>query len=51
MAYLHQLVQNEDKNPQQYLTRFMNIMNTIYDIDSVAATCLFIKGLLFGYAI
>ena len=45
MGDLHRLVQNEDETPQQYLTRFMEVMNMIYDADSVAATRSFIKGL------
>ena len=45
MADLHRLVQNEDETPQQYLTRFMEVMNMIYDADSVAAARSFIKGL------
>ena len=44
MADLHRLVQSEDET-QQYLTRFMEVMNMIYDIDSVATTGSFIKGL------
>ena len=45
MTNLHRLVQNEDETPQQYLTRFMEVMNMIYDADSVAAIGFFIKGL------
>ena len=45
MADLHRLVQNEDETPMQYLTRFMEVMNIIYDVDSVAAAGSFIKGL------
>ena len=48
MPDLHRLVPNEDETPQQYLTRFMEVMNMIYDTDSVAATGSFIKGLQFG---
>ena len=29
MANLHRLVQNEDETPQQYLTRFIKVMNMI----------------------
>ena len=47
MTDLHRLVQSEDETPQQYLTRFMEVMNTIYDVDSIAtAAGSFIKGLL-----
>ena len=45
MADLHRLVQNEDETPRQYLTRFMEVMNMIYNADSVAAAGSFIKGL------
>ena len=45
MDDLHCLVQSEDETPQQYLTRFMEVMNMIYDADSVAAIGSFIKGL------
>ena len=45
MADLHSLVQSKDETPQQYLTRFMEVMNMIYDVDSVATTGSFIKGL------
>ena len=45
MADLHRLVQNKDETLQQYLTRFMEVMNMIYDADSMAATGSFIKGL------
>ena len=45
MADLHRLVQNEDKTPQQYLARFMEVMNMIYDANLVAAVGSFIKGL------
>ena len=45
MADLHRLVQNEDETPQQYLTRFIEVMNMIYDTDSVASAGSFIKGL------
>ena len=48
MADLHRLVLNEDESPQQYLTRFMEVMNMIYDAYSVAAASSFIKGLLPG---
>ena len=45
MANLHHLVQHEDETPQQYFTRFMEVMNMIYDADSVAAAGSFIKKL------
>ena len=45
MADLHYLVQNEDETPQQYLARFMEVMNMIYDADSIVSTGSFIKGL------
>ena len=45
MADLHHLVQSEDETPRQYLTRFMEVMNIIYDADSVAVAGSFIKGL------
>ena len=45
MADLYCLVQNEDERPQQYLARFMEVMNMMYDADSVVATGSFIKGL------
>ena len=45
MVDLHRLVQNEDKIPQQYLARFMEVMNMIYDADSIAIARSFIKGL------
>ena len=45
MTDLHRLVQNEGETPQQYLTRFMEVMNMIYNVDSVAAVGSFIKGL------
>ena len=48
MADLHRLVQNEDETPQQYLARFMDVMNMIYDVDSIVAAGSFIKGLQFG---
>ena len=48
MANLYRLVHNEDETPQQYLSRFMEVMNTIYDANSVATAGLFIKGLLPG---
>ena len=48
MADLHRLVQSEDETPQQYLTRFMEVINMIYDADSVAAAGSFIKGLQLG---
>ena len=48
IADLHRLVQNEDEIPQQYLARFMEVMNMIYDADSVAAARYFIKGLQLG---
>ena len=45
MTNLHRLVQSEDETPQQYLTRFIEVMNMIYDADSVAAAGSFIKEL------
>ena len=36
MADLNRLVQNEDEMPQQYLARFIEVMNIIYDADFVA---------------
>ena len=45
MVDLHRLVQNEDETPQQYLARFMEVMNMIFDADSVATAGSFIKGL------
>ena len=48
MVDSHHLVQSENETPQQYLTRFMEVMNIIYDADSVAATESFIKGLQLG---
>ena len=45
MADLHHLVQNKDETPRQYMTRFMEVMNMIYDADSEAATGSFIKEL------
>ena len=48
MDNLHYLVQNEDETPQQYLARFMKVMNMIYDADSVATVGSFIKGLQHG---
>ena len=45
MADLHRLMQNEGETPQQYLTRFMEVMNMIYNTDLVAAAGSFIKGL------
>ena len=45
MSDLHRLVQNEDEIPQQYLARFMEVMNMICDANSVAAVGSFIKGL------
>ena len=37
MADLHRLVQNEEETPQWYLARFIDVMNMIYDANSVAA--------------
>ena len=48
MADLHHLVQNKDETPQQYLARFIEVMNTIYDADSVSTAGSFIKGLKLG---
>ena len=48
MVDLHRLVHNEDGTSQQYLARFIEVMNIIYDIDSIAAARSFIKGLLHG---
>ena len=48
MVDLHRLVQNKYETPQQYLMRFIEVMNMIYDADSVAATGSFIKGLQLG---
>ena len=48
MVDLLRLVQNEDETPQQYLARFMKVMNMIYDADSVAPARSFIKGLQLG---
>ena len=45
MADLYRLVQSEDETPQKYLTRFMEVMNMIYNADLVAAAGSFIKGL------
>ena len=45
MVDLYRLVQNEDETPQHYLARFMEVMNMIYDADSVAVAGSFIKGL------
>ena len=45
MVDLHCLVQSEDETPQQYLTKFMEVMNMIYDADLVAVAGSFIKGL------
>ena len=44
MADLHRLVQNEDKTTQQYLAKFVTVMNMIYDADSVAAGGLSLRG-------
>lgn len=46
MAYFQRLVQNEDKTPQWYLARFMDVINIINDADSIATAGFFIKGLL-----
>ena len=48
MADLHRLIQNEGETPQQYLTRFIEVMNMIYNADSVTAAGSFIKGLQLG---
>ena len=48
MADLHLLIQNEDETPQQYLARFMDVMNMIYDANSIATASSFIKGLQHG---
>ena len=48
IANLHRLVQNEDETPQQYRARFIEVMNMIYNADSVAAAGSFIKGLQLG---
>ena len=48
MADLYRLVQNEDETPQQYLAGFVEVMNTIYDADSVVAAGSFIMGLQLG---
>ena len=46
MVDLHRLVHNEDETPQQYLARFMGVMNMIYDVDSIVNVAgSFIKGL------
>lgn len=45
MVDLHCLVQSEDKTPQQYLVRFMDVMNMIYNVDLVTVAGSFIKGL------
>ena len=45
MADLHRLVQNEDETPQQYLATFIEVMNMIYNADSVATAGSFIKAL------
>ena len=45
MDDLHRLVQSEDKTPQQYLIRFMKVMNMIYNADSVTVAGSFMKGL------
>ena len=45
MADLHRLVQNEDEILHQYLARFMEVMNMIYNTDSIAVASSFIKGL------
>ena len=45
MADLHRLVQSEDETLQEYLARFMEVMNTIYDANYVATAGSFIKGL------
>ena len=45
MEDLHRLVQNEGETPRQYLTRFMEVMSMIYNVDSVASAGSFIKGL------
>ena len=45
MSDLHRLVQNEDETPHQYLARFMEVINIIYDADSIAIARSFIKGL------
>ena len=45
MVDLYRLVQNEGETPQQYLTRFMKVMNMIYNANSVAAAGSFINGL------
>ena len=44
MADLHRLVQNKDETPQQYRD-FIEVMNMIYDADSLATACSFNKGL------
>ena len=46
MINLHHLVQNEDETPQQYLVRFIELMNMIHGADYVAIASSFIKGLL-----
>ena len=35
MVDLHHLVQNEDELRQRYLARFIEVMNMIYDADSI----------------
>ena len=45
MADLHHRVQSEDETLRKYVTRFMEVMNVIYDADSVTAAGSFIKGL------
>ena len=48
MRDLHMMEQKNNETPQEYLNRFMEVMNEIYDMDLKEATISFMHGLILG---
>ena len=46
MRDLHWIEQRDDKTPQEYLNRFLGVMNQIHDLDSEQVVVSFIHGLI-----
>ena len=48
MRDLHQMEKRDDETPQEYLNRFLGVMNQINDLDSKQAAVSFTYGLILG---
>ena len=48
MRDLHRMEQKNDETPQEYLNRFLGVMNQICDLDSAQVAVSFKHGLIPG---